>query len=84
MSDDLRQQLTPEQYAVTQENATEMPFSGEYDEFDQPGIYVDVVSHEPLFSSLDKYDAGCGWPSFTRPITKLNEKRDQTHGMETC
>ena len=82
MSDDLRQQLTPEQYAVTQENATEMPFSGEYDEFDQPGIYVDVVSHEPLFSSLDKYDAGCGWPSFTRPITKLNEKRDQTHGME--
>ena len=82
MSDDLRQQLTPEQYVVTQENATEMPFSGEYDEFDQPGIYVDVVSHEPLFSSLDKYDAGCGWPSFTRPITKLNEKRDQTHGME--
>lgn len=82
MSDDLRQQLTPEQYAVTQENATEMPFSGEYDEFDQPGIYVDVVSHEPLFSSLDKYDAGCGWPSFTRPIVKLNEKRDQTHGME--
>ena len=82
MSDDLRQQLTPEQYAVTQENATEMPFSGEYDEFDQPGIYVDVVSHEPLLSSLDKYDAGCGWPSFTRPITKLNEKRDQTHGME--
>lgn len=82
MSDDLRQQLTPEQYAVTQENATEMPFSGEYDEFDQPGIYVDVVSHEPLFSSLDKYDAGCGWPSFTRPIVKLNEKRDRTHGME--
>lgn len=82
MSDDLRQQLTPEQYAVTQENATEMPFSGEYDEFDQLGIYVDVVSHEPLFSSLDKYDAGCGWPSFTQPITKLNEKRDQTHGME--
>lgn len=82
MSDDLRQQLTPEQYVVTQENATEMPFSGEYDEFDQPGIYVDVVSHEPLFSSLDKYDAGCGWPSFTRPIVKLNEKRDQTHGME--
>ena len=82
MSDDLRQQLTPEQYAVTQENATEMPFSGEYDEFDQPGIYVDVVSHETLFSSLDKYDAGCGWPSFTRPIVKLNEKRDQTHGME--
>lgn len=82
MSDDLRQQLTPEQYAVTQENATEMPFSGEYDEFDQPGIYVDVVSHEPLFSSLDKYDAGCGWPSFTRPIVKLNEKRDQTHAME--
>ena len=52
--------LTPTQYAVTQEAATERPFTGKYDHFDQPGIYVDVVSGEPLFSSLDKYDAGCG------------------------
>lgn len=78
----LRQQLTPEQYAVTQEAATERPFSGEYDDFDQPGIFVDVVSGEPLFSSLDKYDAGCGWPSFTKPIDKLKEHRDQSFGME--
>ncbi|MGC3042271.1 peptide-methionine (R)-S-oxide reductase, partial [Enterococcus faecalis] len=55
------------QYAVTQENATEPPFSGEYDDFYQDGIYVDIVRGEPLFSSLDKYDAGCGWPSFTKP-----------------
>jgi len=78
----LRQQLTPEQYAVTQEAATERPFSGEYDDFDQSGIFVDVVSGEPLFSSLDKYDAGCGWPSFTKPIDKLKEHRDQSFGME--
>lgn len=74
--------LTPEQYAVTQEAATERPFSGKYDQFDQPGIYVDVVSGEPLFSSTDKYDAGCGWPSFTKPIEKLTMHRDQSHGME--
>ncbi|WP_164511990.1 peptide-methionine (R)-S-oxide reductase MsrB [Lacticaseibacillus daqingensis] len=80
--DDLRQKLTPEQYAVTQEAATERPFSGEYDDFDEPGIYVDVVSGEPLFSSQDKYDAGCGWPSFTRPLGKLAEHRDQSFGME--
>ena len=82
MSTDLKKQLTPEQYAVTQEGATERPFSGEYDQFDQPGIYVDVVSHEPLFSSLDKYDAGCGWPAFTKPIEKIVEKRDRSHFME--
>ncbi|SPC38331.1 peptide-methionine (R)-S-oxide reductase MsrB [Latilactobacillus fuchuensis] len=82
MPEDLRNQLTPEQYAVTQEGATEAPFTGQYDQFDRPGIYVDVVSHEPLFSSLDKYDAGCGWPSFTKPIEKLAEKRDQSFGME--
>lgn len=80
--EELRQRLTPEQYAVTQEAATERPFTGKYDRFDQPGIYVDVVSGEPLFSSLDKYDAGCGWPSFTKPIAKLTEKRDQSLGME--
>ncbi|MCI2031511.1 peptide-methionine (R)-S-oxide reductase MsrB [Limosilactobacillus sp.] len=76
--------LTPTQYAVTQEAATERPFTGKYDRFDQAGIYVDVVSGEPLFSSLDKYDAGCGWPSFTKPIAKrvIKEKRDQSFGME--
>lgn len=78
----LKQRLTPEQYAVTQEAATEAPFTGKYDNFYQPGIYVDIVSGEPLFSSQDKYDAGCGWPSFTKPITKLTEKRDQSFGME--
>lgn len=78
----LRQRLTPEQYAVTQENATEAPFTGKYDDFYEEGIYLDVVSGEPLFSSLDKYDAGCGWPAFTKPITKLQEKRDQSFGME--
>ena len=71
-----KKRLTPLQYNVTQHAATEHPFSGKYDQFDQPGLYVDVVSGEPLFSSLDKYDAGCGWPSFTRPITKLAEYQD--------
>lgn len=79
---DLKKRLTPEQYAVTQEAATERPFTGKYDDFWQDGIFVDVVSGEPLFSSQDKYDAGCGWPSFTKPITKLVEKRDQSFGME--
>lgn len=82
--EELRKRLTPIQYAVTQEAATERPFSGKYDHFDEPGIYVDVVSGEPLFSSLDKYDAGCGWPSFTQPIKNrvIKEKRDQSFGME--
>lgn len=74
--DDLKKRLTPLQYEVTQHAATEHPFTGEYDDFDEPGIYVDVVSGEPLFSSLDKYDAGCGWPSFTKPIAKLTEHVD--------
>lgn len=79
---DLKAKLSPIQYAVTQQSATERPFTGKYDQFDQPGIYVDVVSGEPLFSSLDKYDSGCGWPAFTKPIEKLKMKRDQSHGME--
>ena len=81
--EELKQTLTDLQYAVTQENATERPFSGEYDDFYQDGIYVDIVSGEPLFSSLDKYDAGCGWPSFTKPIEKrgVKEKADFSHGM---
>ncbi|MFD1431833.1 peptide-methionine (R)-S-oxide reductase MsrB [Lacticaseibacillus yichunensis] len=80
--DELKQRLTPEQYEVTQHAATERPFSGRYDDFYQDGIYVDVVSGEPLFSSADKYDAGCGWPAFTKPIGKLKEHRDQSFGME--
>ena len=81
-NDDLKQRLTPLQYDVTQHAATERPFSGKYDHFDQPGIYVDVVSGEPLFSSLDKYDSGCGWPAFSKPLNKLQMKRDQSFGME--
>ena len=74
----LKKRLTEIQYEVTQNEATERPFSGEYDEFFEEGIYVDVVSGEPLFSSKDKFDAGCGWPSFSRPIqnTTLTEKED--------
>lgn len=75
-------ELSKIQYNVTQNAATEMPFSGKYDNFYEKGIYVDVVSGEPLFSSLDKYDAGCGWPSFTKPISKLKENRDRSFGME--
>lgn len=80
--DKLRKQLTDEQFEVTQNSATEAPFSGEYDNFYKKGIYVDVVDETPLFISTDKYDAGCGWPSFSKPITKLSEKRDTTFGME--
>lgn len=79
----LRQHLTPEAYAVTQENATEAPFTGQYDNFYQKGIYVDVVSGEALFSSADKYDAGCGWPAFAKPISRrqIREQADFSHGM---
>lgn len=75
--EDLRKRLTPLQFEVTQNEATERPFSGEYDDFYEKGIYVDIVSGEPLFSSEDKYDAGCGWPSFSKPIAKLTEKSDR-------
>nr|WP_212780752.1 peptide-methionine (R)-S-oxide reductase MsrB [Lactobacillus corticis] len=74
--------LSKEEYEVTQHAATEHPFTGKYDDFFEEGIYVDVVSGEPLFSSTDKYDSGCGWPAFTKPITKLKEKRDTSFGME--
>lgn len=76
--EDLRKKLTDIQYEVTQESGTERPFSSEYDNFYEDGIYVDIVSGEALFSSRDKYDAGCGWPSFTKPIdgTELTEKDD--------
>ena len=75
--------LTPEQFRVTQQNATERPGTGEYLNNHQPGIYVDVVSGEPLFASSDKYESGCGWPSFTKPIEPANVKelRDSSHGM---
>lgn len=74
----LKKRLTDIQYAVTQEEATERPFTGEYDDFYEDGIYVDVVSGEPLFSSKDKFDAGCGWPAFSKPIenTTLTERED--------
>ena len=75
--------LSPEQYRVTQESGTEAPGSGELLDNHEPGIYVDVVSGEPLFASSAKYESGCGWPSFTRPISKtaVNELRDTSHGM---
>ena len=75
--------LSPEQYHVTQKNGTERPFTGEYWDNHEPGIYVDVVSGEPLFASVDKFDSGSGWPSFTRPIDSANvvEKRDFSHLM---
>jgi peptide-methionine (R)-S-oxide reductase len=69
---DLRKKLTPLQYAVTQHEVTETPFNNTYWDNHEPGIYVDVVSGEPLFSSLDKYDSGTGWPSFTRPMEPAN------------
>ena len=75
--------LTPEQYAVTQHNATEAPFANEFDDHHEPGLYVDIVSGEPLFSSLDKFDSGCGWPSFTKPVEPENIEQnvDHSHGM---
>ncbi len=76
-------QLDAEQYRVTQENGTEQPGTGEYLHNHEPGIYVDVVSGEPLFASSDKFESGCGWPSFTKPIepAHVNELRDTSHGM---
>jgi len=75
--------LTPEQYYVTQESGTERPGTGEYLHTKEPGLYVDIVSGEPLFASADKFDSHCGWPSFTKPITPehVEELRDDTHGM---
>ena len=81
--EELIAKLSPIEYAVTQENATERPFTGTYDDFYEKGIYVDIVSGEPLFASTDKYDAGCGWPSFSKPIDRkeIKEKADFSHGM---
>ena len=75
--------LDAEEYRVTQENGTERPGTGKYLDNKEPGIYVDIVSGEPLFASADKYESGCGWPSFTKPIepAHVNELRDTSHGM---
>jgi peptide-methionine (R)-S-oxide reductase len=82
-TDDAVADLSPEQYRVTQQNGTELPGTGEHLQNKEPGIYVDVVSGEPLFASSDKFESGCGWPSFTKPITDeyVNEISDATHGM---
>lgn len=79
--EELKKKLTDLQFEVTQNAQTERPFTGEYDDFYEKGIYVDVVDGTPLFSSLDKYDAECGWPSFTKPIADLKEIRDTSFGM---
>lgn len=75
--------LTPEQFRVTQESGTERPGTGEYLNNLEPGIYIDIVSKEPLFASSDKFDSGCGWPSFSKPIESknINEIKDSSHGM---
>jgi methionine-R-sulfoxide reductase len=80
---EVKAKLTPAQYEVTQCSATEPPFRNEFWNHHEPGIYVDVVSGEPLFASTDKFDSGTGWPSFTRPLEKTNvtEHSDDSHGM---
>ncbi|GAA6164015.1 peptide-methionine (R)-S-oxide reductase MsrB [Pelagimonas sp. KU-00592-HH] len=82
-SEDAIANLSPEEFRVTQENGTERPGSGKLLYNKDPGIYVDVVSGEPLFASSDKYESGCGWPSFTKPIetAHVTEHHDTTHGM---
>ena len=83
-ADDLKKKLTPEQFRVTQQCGTEPPFRNQYWDNHRPGIYVDVVTGEPLFTSLDKFDSGSGWPSFTKPIENghVKEKSDRAFGME--
>lgn len=73
--------LSPEEYHVTQESGTERPGTGKLLNNKEPGIYVDIVSGEPLFASSDKYESGCGWPSFTKPIDNVTEHHDASHGM---
>ena len=81
---ELRKRLTPLQYAVTRENATEQPFVNEYWKHNAEGIYVDIISGRPLFSSKDKFDTDCGWPGFAKPIdaSEVKALADKTHGME--
>jgi len=82
-SADAISRLTPEQYRVTQQSGTERPFQNEFWDHEEPGLYVDIVSGEPLFTSLEKFQSHCGWPSFTKPIESENveERSDSTHGM---
>ena len=79
----MKNSLTPEEYYVTQHAGTEAPFSGKFWNHKEPGIYVDIATGEPLFSSSDKFDSACGWPSFTRPIDSdvTVERQDTSHGM---
>jgi methionine-R-sulfoxide reductase len=80
---ELRKLLSPEQYRIVRQNGTELPFKNAYWNNKKPGLYVDIVSGEPLFSSTDKFDSGTGWPSFSKPVIMENvvEKKDQSHGM---
>ncbi|MBE6087204.1 MAG: peptide-methionine (R)-S-oxide reductase MsrB [Clostridium beijerinckii] len=82
-NDELKRSLTDEQYRITQENGTEAPFSNEYDNQFEKGIYVDITTGEPLFVSTDKFNSGCGWPAFSKPIDRkvIKEKMDKSHGM---
>lgn len=82
-TDEAVSRLTREQFRVTQNSGTERPFTGEYNDMKAPGLYVDIVSGEPLFTSMDKFDSGCGWPSFTKPVedAHVKELRDATLGM---
>jgi methionine-R-sulfoxide reductase len=82
-AEELKKKLTPTQFTVTQQSGTEPPFHNEFWNNHEHGLYVDIVSGEPLFSSLDKFDSGCGWPSFTRPVSsgEVIEKEDSTFGM---
>jgi len=81
--DELKKKLTPLQYQVTQESATERPFANEYWEEEREGIYVDITTGEPLFTSKDKFNSSCGWPSFTKPVERavIKEKADFSHNM---
>ncbi|QGU95925.1 peptide-methionine (R)-S-oxide reductase MsrB [Clostridium bovifaecis] len=81
--EDIKKKLSSLQYKVTQENTTEKPFQNEFWDHKEEGIYVDIVSGEPLFTSLDKFDSGCGWPSFTKPIERklIKENADFSHNM---
>lgn len=81
--EELQKILTEEEYYVTQENGTERPFTNEYWDFNEEGIYVDVTTGEPLFTSKDKFHSSCGWPAFSKPIDRsiIKEKIDKSHGM---
>lgn len=78
---DLKARLTPLQYQVTQEKATERPFANPYHDWDQKGLYLDIITRKPLFASFDKFDSGCGWPSFSKPLSPLKEVPDRSYGL---